>query len=136
MELESALTIAGAGMKVQSSRMRVTAENLANADSTARTAGGEPYRRKTISFGEAFDRARQLDLVEVRRYGTDPSAFRTEYQPGHPAADPNGYVQMPNVEPLVEMMDMREAQRTYEANLNVVTVTRQMMGSTLDILRG
>jgi flagellar basal-body rod protein FlgC len=135
MELDNALTIAGAGMKVQSSRMRVTAENLANADSTAKTAGGDPYRRKTISFGEAYDRARQMDLVEVRRYGTDPSAFRTEYQPGHPAADANGYVQMPNVEPLVEMMDMREAQRTYEANLNAFEVSKKMIQRTIDLLR-
>jgi flagellar basal-body rod protein FlgC len=135
MDLESSLAIAGAGMKVQSSRMRVTAENLANADSTATTKGGDPYRRKTISFGEAFDRARQLDLVEVRRYGTDPAEFRTEYKPGHPAADANGYVQLPNVEPLVEMMDMREAQRSYEANLRIIDVSKKLVARTVDLLR-
>ena len=135
MDLEQSLTIAGAGMKVQSSRMRVTAENLANAESTAEAPGGEPYRRKTISFGEEFDRAQQLDLVSVRRYGTDPSEFKSEYKPGHPAADEAGYVQMPNVEPLVEMMDMREAQRSYEANLNAFEVSKKMMQRTIDLLR-
>jgi flagellar basal-body rod protein FlgC len=135
MDLENSLTIAGAGMKAQSSRMRVTAENLANAESTAKTPGGEPYRRKTISFGEAFDRAQQMDLVGVRRYGTDPSEFKTEHRPGHPAADEAGYVQMPNVEPLVEMMDMREAQRSYEANLNAFEVSKKMMQRTIDLLR-
>jgi flagellar basal-body rod protein FlgC len=135
MDLDQSLTIAGAGMKVQSSRMRVTAENLANAESTAERPGGEPYRRKTISFGEEFDRAQQMDLVRVRRYGTDPSEFKTEYKPGHPAADKDGYVQMPNVEPLVEMMDMREAQRSYEANLNAFEVSKKMMQRTIDLLR-
>ena len=135
MDLESSLAIAGAGMKVQSSRMRVTAENLANADSTATRPGGEPYRRKTISFGEVYDRARPQDLVQVRRYGTDPSALRTEYRPGHPAADAEGYVQMPNVQPLVEMMDMREAQRSYEANLNAFEVSKKMLQRTIDLLR-
>ncbi|WP_159715021.1 flagellar basal body rod protein FlgC [Geminicoccus flavidas] len=135
MDLESSLAIAGAGMKVQSSRMRVTAENLANADSTATRPGGEPYRRKTISFGEVYDRAQQQDLVQVRRYGTDPSAFRTEYRPGHPAADAEGYVQLPNVQPLVEMMDMREAQRSYEANLNAFEVSKKMLQRTIDLLR-
>ena len=135
MDLDQSLTIAGAGMKVQSSRMRVTAENLANAESTADKPGGEPYRRKTISFGEEFDRAQQTDLVRVRRYGTDPSDFKTEYKPGHPAADKDGYVQMPNVEPLVEMMDMREAQRSYEANLNAFEVSKKMMQRTIDLLR-
>jgi flagellar basal-body rod protein FlgC len=135
MDLENSLTIAGAGMKAQSSRMRVTAENLANADSTAKTKGGEPYRRKTISFGEEFNRAQQMDLVEVQNYGTDPSEFKNEYKPGHPAADDAGYVQMPNVEPLVEMMDMREAQRSYEANLNAFEVSKKMMQRTIDLLR-
>ena len=135
MDLNSSLTIAGAGMKVQGARMRVTAENLANADSTAKTAGGEPYRRKTISFGEEFNRAQQMDLVQVDRYGTDPTEFKTEYRPGHPAADADGYVQMPNVEPLVEMMDMREAQRSYEANLNAFEVSKKMMQRTIDLLR-
>ncbi|WP_191061150.1 flagellar basal body rod protein FlgC [Geminicoccus harenae] len=135
MDLESSLAIAGAGMKVQSSRMRVTAENLANADSTATRPGGEPYRRKTISFGEVYDRAQQQDLVQVRRYGTDPSAFRTEHRPGHPAADADGYVQLPNVQPLVEMMDMREAQRSYEANLNAFEVSKKMLQRTIDLLR-
>ena len=135
MDLDSSLAIAGAGMKVQGARMRVTAENLANADSTAKTAGGDPYRRKTISFSEEFDRAQQMDLVEVSRYGIDPSEFRSEYKPGHPAADADGYVQMPNVEPLVEMMDMREAQRSYEANLNAFEVSKKMMQRTIDLLR-
>lgn len=135
MDLENSLTIAGAGMKVQSARMRVTSENLANADSTAKRAGEEPYRRKTITFGEEYDRASRMDLVEVRRYGTDPGEFKSEYKPGHPAADASGYVQMPNVEPLVEMMDLREAQRSYEANLGAFEVSRKMIERTIDLLR-
>jgi len=135
MDLTSAMTIAAAGMKVQSARLRVTAENLANAESTALAPGGDPFRRKTISFAERRDRATGLELVDVRRYGVDRGDFELRYQPGHPAADPAGYVKFPNVNPLIELSDMREAQRSYEANLNALQLARQMIGRMLDLLR-
>lgn len=135
MDLSSAMTIAAAGMKVQSARLRVTAENLANAESTAQAPGGDPFRRKTISFGNRLDRATGLDLVDIQRYGVDRSDFQLRYQPGHPAADAQGYVKYPNVNPLIELTDMREAQRSYEANLNAMQLARSMIGRTLDILR-
>ena len=135
MDLTSAMTIAAAGMKVQSARLRVTAENLANAESTALAPGGDPFRRKTISFAERRDRATGLELVDVRRYGVDRGDFELRYQPGHPAADETGYVKFPNVNPLIELSDMREAQRSYEANLNALQLARQMIGRMLDLLR-
>lgn len=135
MDLSSAMTIAAAGMKVQSARLRVTSENLANAESTSQLSGGDPFRRKTISFATHRDRAAGLDLVDVRDYGVDRSDFELRYQPGHPAADAAGYVKYPNVNPLIELADMREAQRSYEANLNVLQLARTMIGRTLDLLR-
>lgn len=135
MDLESSMRIAASGMKAQSARLRVTAENLANAESTSRTPGGDPYRRKTISFAERLDRQLGVELVEVDRFGVDGSAFPMRYEPGHPAADDKGYVKEPNVNPLVEMMDMREAQRSYEANLNAQQQARAMLQKTLDLLR-
>ena len=135
MDLNSAMTIAAAGMKVQSARLRVTAENLANAESTAQAPGGDPFRRKTISFANRHDSAQGLDLVDVQRVGVDRSDFPLRYQPGHPAADAQGYVKYPNVNPLIELTDMREAQRSYEANLNAMQLARSMIGRTLDILR-
>lgn len=135
MDLERSMRIAAAGMKAQSARLRVTAENLANAESTSRTPGGDPYRRKTISFAERLDRQLGAELVEVARYGVDNSAFPLRYDPSHPAADEKGYVKEPNVNPLVEMMDMREAQRSYEANLSAQQQARAMLQKTLDLLR-
>jgi flagellar basal-body rod protein FlgC len=135
MDLDSAMTIAAAGMKVQSARLRVTAENLANAESTASTPGGEPFRRKTIVFGNRHDRAAGVDLVDIRRYGVDRSDFELRHEPGHPAADASGLVRYPNVNPLIELTDMREAQRSYEANLNALQLARSMIGRTLDLLR-
>jgi flagellar basal-body rod protein FlgC len=135
MDLDSAMTIAAAGMKVQSARLRVTAENLANAESTASTPGGEPFRRKTIVFGNRHDRAAGVDLVDIRRYGVDRGDFELRHEPGHPAADAKGYVRYPNVNPLIELTDMREAQRSYEANLNALQLARSMIGRTLDLLR-
>ncbi|MFZ1426639.1 MAG: flagellar basal body rod protein FlgC [Geminicoccaceae bacterium] len=135
MDLSSAMTIAAAGMKVQSARLRVTSENLANAESTSQLPGGDPFRRKIISFATHRDRAAGLDLVDVRDYGVDRSDFELRYQPGHPAADAAGYVKYPNVNPLIELADMREAQRSYEANLNVLQLARTMIGRTLDLLR-
>lgn len=136
MDFNSSLRIAATGLHAQTARMRVIAENLANADSAGKAPGDEPYRRRVPTFQTAFDAEVGGNVVEVGKLAYDMSDFTSRYEPGHPAADDRGYVQYPNVNTLVESMDMREAQRTYEANLNVVTVTRQMLGRTLDILRG
>lgn len=132
----NSIRISATGLHAQTARMRIIAENLANADSTGKTPNQDPYRRRVPTLKAEFER--QLDgyAVKVGRTAYDMSAFKERYEPGHPAADKNGYVRYPNVDPLIEAMDMREAQRTYEANLNVVTSTRQMVGQTLDILRG
>lgn len=131
----SSLKVAASGLKAQNARMRVIAENLANSDSAGKTPAEEPYRRRIPTFRAVMDAMSGAETVEVGRIAFDMSAFESRYEPGHPAADERGYVRYPNVDPLIETMDMREAQRTYEANLNVVTVTRQMMGRTVDILR-
>lgn len=136
VDFNSSLRIAATGLHAQSARMRVIAENLANADSAGKTPGEEPYRRRVPTFQASFDAELGGKVVEVGKLAYDMSDFKSRYEPGHPAANTDGYVQYPNVDPLIEAMDMREAQRTYEANLNVVTVTRQMLGRTLDILRG
>ena len=132
----SSLKIAATGLHAQSARMRVIAENIANADSAGKSPGDEPYRRRIPTFQAVMDAEAGGKVVQIGRLAYDMSDFETRYEPGHPAADERGYVRYPNVNTLIEAMDMREAQRTYEANLNVVSVTRQMMGSTLDILRG
>jgi flagellar basal-body rod protein FlgC len=129
------MQVAAAGMKVQGARMRLVAQNLANADSTAQRPGGEPYRRQTITFANQLDRELGIERVRVARIGVDRSAFPLRYSPGHPAADADGYVLMPNVNPLLEMMDLREAQRSFEANLNALTLARSMVQRTLDLLR-
>ena len=136
MDLVRSIAIAASGLKAQSGRMRVIAENLANADSTAPVAGGDPYRRKIPTFGSEFDQALDARLVALGRIERDGAPFRQEYEPGNPAADARGYVKLPNVNSLVEQMDMREAQRAYEANLNVIGAARRMIARTLDILRG
>lgn len=132
----SSLRIAATGLHAQSARMRVIAENLANADSAGKSPEDDPYRRRIPTFRAVMDNEVGGRIVQIGRLAYDMSDFTTRFEPGHPAADEHGYVRYPNVNTLVEAMDMREAQRTYEANLNVVTVTRNMMGSTLDILRG
>lgn len=132
----SSLKIAATGLHAQSARMRVIAENLANADSAGKSPNEDPYRRKIPTFKAVMDKEAGGTTVEIGRIAYDQSDFTERYEPGHPAADATGYVKYPNVNSLIETMDMREAQRSYEANLNVVTVTRQMLGSTLDILRG
>lgn len=132
----SSLKIAATGLHAQSARMRVIAENLANANSAGKTPGEDPYRRKIPTFKAVMDKELGATKVEIGRIAYDQSDFTSKFEPGHPAADAAGYVRYPNVNSLIETMDMREAQRSYEANLNVVTVTRQMLGSTLDILRG
>jgi len=135
MDLFNTIQISAAGMKVQGARLRVTAENLANANSTAPTPGDLPYRRKVILFQNALDKELGMETVQVKKIDVDRSDFVRRYDPGHPSADANGYVLMPNVSTLTESMDMREAQRSYEANLNVIDNTRQMIMRTLDLLR-
>ena len=129
----NAMGVAASALKAQQSRMRVIAENIANAQSTATVAGGEPYRRQTPIFqARNVNGATGVVLAEVR---PDQSAFRVEYDPSHPAANAEGYVQRPNVDTLIEAMDMREAQRAYEANLNVIETARNMESRTLDIIK-
>ena len=128
-----AMAAAASALKAQQSRMRVIAENIANAESTATTAGGQPYRRQLPVFqARDIDGATGVALAQVR---PDMSDFRTEYDPSHPAANAEGYVTRPNVDTLIEAMDMREAQRAYEANLNVIETARAMETRTLDLLK-
>jgi flagellar basal-body rod protein FlgC len=134
-ELLRTMRISAAGMQAQGSRLRVISENLANADSLAQAPGGTPYRRKIISFSNELDKSLGLDTVRVDKIHEDQSEFRKSFDPSHPAADDDGYVLTPNVNTLVEMMDMREAQRSYEANLNVIKSTKDMLKSTIDLLR-
>jgi flagellar basal-body rod protein FlgC len=134
--LQASIQIASSGLEVQSTRLRVVSENLANANSTGRTPGADPYRRKTTTFTAEMDRASDVRLVKVKDIGTDTSAFRVDYDPNHPAADQNGYVKMPNVNTLIEMADMRETNRSYEANLQVIKQVRSMVSMTIDLLRG
>jgi len=135
MELLQAVKIAASGMRAQSGRMRIIAENLANANSTARTPGGEPYRRRVATIDSRFDRELGAYVVSNGRFEVDRSNFGLRYEPGHPGADKAGYVKTSNVKPLVETMDLRQAQRSYEANLNVITASRRMLARTLDILK-
>ena len=127
--------IAAAGLDVQSHRMRIIAENMANAQSTANTPGGDPYTRKTIVFSNDFDEALGANLVGVEQIGKDPSPYRVERNPSHPAADADGNVKYPNVNILVEMADMRESNRSYEANLQMMKQSRAMVMMTIDMLR-
>jgi flagellar basal-body rod protein FlgC len=135
MDFLRTIAVAASGLKAQSGRMRVIAENIANTDSTADRPGAEPYRRKVATFTRHLDRELDASVVGLGRVRPDRSAFRTRLDPGHPAADASGEVKLPNVNSLVETMDMREAQRSYEANLNLITATRRMIARTLDILR-
>ena len=127
--------IATSGLRAQAGRMRVISENIANADSTASTAGGDPYRRKVPTFSSALDRALDAKVVTLGKIKSDQSAFHLKYEPTNPGADATGYVKYPNVNPTIEMTDMREAQRSYEANLNIISATRRMIQRTLDILK-
>ena len=135
MELKKALLISASGMEAQSQRMRIIAENLANADSLGTTPGADPFRRKTVSFKNVLDRTQATTMVKVSKIGTDNSEFDLRYDPGHPAANADGYVKTPNVKALIEMADMREAQRSYEANLNVIDAAKGMLSKTVDLLR-
>jgi flagellar basal-body rod protein FlgC len=136
MDLSKTMKISAAGMQSQSARMRTIAENLANADSLAETPGGEPYRRKLLTFKNVLDRATGAQLVQADRITRDKSEFQKRFDPNHPAADADGYVLAPNVNSLIEVMDMRQAQRSYEANLSVIEVSKTMILRTIDLLRG
>ena len=135
MDFLKSMSIAASGLRAQAGRMRIIAENIANADSTGQAPGSDPYRRKVPTFTSQLDRALDANVVSLGKVQNDQSDFRVRYEPGNPAADTNGYVKYPNVNSLVEMSDMRDAQRSYEANLNIVTATRQMIQRTLDILK-
>jgi flagellar basal-body rod protein FlgC len=133
--LKVILRIAASGLEAQSNRMRVVSENLANAESTGKTPGADPYTRKVIGFQSELDEATGANLVKVDRVELHNAPFRIEHDPGNPAADANGYIKLPNVNMLVEMADMREANRSYEANLQVMKQAREMITMTIDLLR-
>ena len=135
MDFLKSIGIAASGLRAQAGRMRVISENIANADSTGQSPGADPYRRKVITFSSQLDRALDADVVKLGQVKPDTTDFKTRYEPGHPAADTNGYVKYPNVNTLVEMTDMRDAQRSYQANINVITATRRMLQRTIDILK-
>ena len=133
-QLIKSIMVSASGLRAQSERMRVIAENMANADSMPQAPGLDPYRRKTVSFKTVLDREQNVDLVKIKKTGFDRSDFPKVYDPGHPGADNDGYVLKPNVNTLVEAMDMREAQRSYEANVNALEIARSMLMRTIGIL--
>lgn len=135
MDFLKSLQVAASGLKAQTARMRIISENIANADSTGRAPGADPYQRRIPTFRSELDRELGVHRVELGRVKLDRSEFGRRFEPGHPAADEQGYVKTPNVNRLVETMDLRQAQRSYEANLNIVTATRRMINRTLQILR-
>jgi len=135
MDFTKALAIAASGLHAQIGRMQIISENIANADSTAQTPGGDPYRRKIVTFTSELDRSLDANVVKLGRIESDASDFLVRHEPGNPAADANGNVKYPNVNSLVEMTDLRDAQRSYEANLNIITATRRMLQRTIDILK-
>ena len=135
MDFMKSMAIAASGLRAQSGRMRIISENLANADSTSGAPNTDPYRRKVPTFTSEFNRELDARVVGLGKVDFDKSEFRSKFEPGHPAADENGNVKFPNVNSLVEMTDMREAQRSYEANINVISATRRMLQRTIDILK-
>ena len=134
--LSAASRIAASGMEAQSMRLRVVAENIANAQTTGKSAGANPYSRKTVSFANVIDEQAGIATVSVDKVGRDSAPFPLEFQPGNPAANAQGYVKMPNVNMMIEMADMREATRSYEANLQVIKQSRDMSNMLVDLLRG
>ena len=136
MDLKSSMLVSASGMKAQGERIKLISQNIANSDSTAQTPGGEPFRRKVLTFKNFLDRNADARVVKVDKIGSDKSDFELRYDPGHPAANADGYVLMPNVNTMIEMADMREAQRSYEANLSVIDISRTLMMRTIQILRG
>jgi flagellar basal-body rod protein FlgC len=135
MNLSTTLDLSAKGMEAQSTRLRVIAENIANSGTTGSSPGADPYRRKTVVFSNTLDQALGTTTVGVRQVAPDMSAFPQRFDPANPAADANGYVKTPNVNSFVEVMDMKEAQRSYTANLNVMEATRGMLTRTVDLLR-
>ncbi len=135
MDLMKAMTLAAKGMQAQGVRMRVISENLANTDTTAKTPGADPYRRQIVTFKNELNRSEGIKEVTVDKIAYDKADFKMKYDPSHPAADEQGYIKTPNVNPLVEMMDMREAQRSYEANLGVIEISKSMLMRTIDMIR-
>lgn len=134
--LETSMRISSSGVAAQSARLRIISENMANAQSTGKTPGADPYKRKTIGFASELDRASGANLVKVSSLGVDPTPFNIEHDPGNPAANSAGEVKTPNVNLLVELADMREANRGYEANLQVIKQTKDLYGMTIDLLKG
>src|ERR1700749_1025067 len=134
MDFSTSMTVAASGLRAQSERMKVIAENIANADSTSPVPGGDPYRRKIFTVTNSFDSELGANLVKAGRTITDKSDFRSQSDPGNPNADKQGYVKLPNVDSLVEIMDMRETKRSYEADLSVMDASKQMLAKTVDLL--
>jgi len=132
---DDALKTSASAMTAQTLRLRTISENIANANSTAETPGADPYRRKLVTFKNVLDRQTGADTVKVDRIVSDAAPFELKYMPGHPAADSSGYVRMPNVNPLIEMGDLREAQRSYQANVDAIDATNTMISRTIDMLR-
>lgn len=136
MDLQTSLQLSFAGMDAQGTRLRVIAENLANADSTSQTPGGEPYQRQVVTFKSVLDRSLGADTVKVAHIEPAGGPFQRKYDPGNPGADAEGYVLMPNINPLMELTDMREAQRSYQANVDTIEAAKSMISRTIDLLRG
>ena len=134
MDFSKSMTVAASGMRAQTERMKTIAENIANANSTSPVPGADPYRRKISTIKAQFDRELGATLVQTGKPVTDKSDFRAHYDPGNPNADKQGYVKLPNVDSLVEIMDMRETQRSYEADLSVMDASKQMLARTVDLL--
>jgi len=135
MDFLKSIAIAASGLRAQAGRMRIISENIANADSTAQQPGTDPFRRRIPTFRSEVDRVLDARMVALGKLRSDPSDFRLKHEPGHPSADANGHVKYPNVNPLVEMTDMRDAQRSYEANINVISASRRMIQRTIEILK-
>lgn len=129
------LEISAHGNKFQSERIKIAAENLANEDSVSSVAGGNPYRRKVVFSKNRYDKKLKTRLISVKKYGYDPKPFKLKYDPSHPAADANGYVKLPNVDKIIEKADANEAQRSYEANLGMFEVSKQMISKTIEAMK-
>ena len=135
MDFMKSLTIAASGLRAQMGSMRIITENIANADLLATTPGGDPYRRRIVTFSSELDRSLGANVVKLGQVQPDNSDFLVRHEPGNPAANAQGDVKYPNVNTLVELTDLRDAQRSYEANLNIVTATRKMLQLTIDMLK-
>jgi flagellar basal-body rod protein FlgC len=135
MDFDDTLNISASAMNAQSVRLRTIAENLANAETTSQVPGGDPYRRKIVTFRNVLDKTTGENLVSVGRIVQDASPFETRYSPGNPAADANGYIRTPNVNPVIEMSDLRESQQSYQANVDVITIAKNMLGQALTLLK-